>query len=152
MNKPEVSLFEKTRQRAQAAMENPEGEIVRLGFEIDTLRFQLEQVAGVLSCTDDSSFARFVVQWNLSKDELDRLHDIFEAQEKVMKVKTVLEAEANWDVFSKAIVDALPGRKGLAVSEVIWPFYHGGYWLAVCVGWREWIATKREEKKNAGTG
>jgi len=105
--------------------------------QISRLRFQLKTVArGLVSGL--GRYSSFIVNWNVSEEELGKIHDVFKAQDAVLKIKNIRLAKPNWGVFETELVACLHGREGLVVSDVIWPFYHGCYWKDVCEGWNEW--------------
>ena len=103
--------------------------ISALQEQVDTLRWQLRQVANT----------HFVVAWNVSEDEMTKLHDVFEAQEQVLKVKVELLAKPDWKVFEKALMDVLPGRKDLDAPQIIWAIQSNGQWKMVMKAWWEQV-------------
>jgi hypothetical protein len=108
-----------------------------LSDEISTLRWQLNMLANDLTMAD-CSLSRFLVLRDVTEAELDKLHDVFEAQDKVMKIKEVLSAETNWPVFGETLVSVLPDRKDVAPYEIVISFKDGHRWKAVCDAYLEW--------------
>ena len=102
--------------------------------QILTMRWQLQTLAHSLTM-DTCVLERFIILRNVSEAEFDRLNDVLEECDGILKREDPSRRGIDWEAVERQFLEILPERKDLTLWEVMMAFFEGHRWKDVCKVW-----------------
>ena len=93
--------------------------------QVVTLRWQLQTLAHALTMSD-CVLERFIILRDVTEAEFDRLNDVLEECDGIIKREDPARRGIDWDAVERQFLEILPGRKDLTLWEVMISFHDGG--------------------------